>query len=281
MKKNKKKIGVGRVIQIIIIVLICAIDIYPIFWMLTASLKQSYEWSAKPAFALPDGFYWQNYVDAWNRGHMNIFFKNSLIDTLVSLIFIVIFSCTVGFALTKMRWKGRKFFDRYFQLGIMVPVATALIPLFQIFNRSNLYNTSTSLIISYIAFGLSLSIYLVTGYLRSFPDEIMEAAVIDGCGIYKLMFYVVGPLMKNAIVTVLVLQFFFKWNDLLFSMTFVSDTKLKTIQTGLLYFSDEFGSKNWGAIFASISMSIIPMLILYIVLNKTIIEGMTAGAVKG
>lgn len=281
MKTKKKKIGVGRVIQIIIIVLICAIDIYPIFWMLTASLKQSYEWSAKPAFALPDGFYWQNYVDAWNRGHMNIFFKNSLIDTLVSLIFIVIFSCTVGFALTKMRWKGRKFFDKYFQLGIMVPVATALIPLFQIFNRSNLYNTSTSLIISYIAFGLSLSIYLVTGYLRSFPDEIMEAAVIDGCGIYKLMFYVVGPLMKNAIVTVLVLQFFFKWNDLLFSMTFVSDTKLKTIQTGLLYFSDEFGSKNWGAIFASISMSIIPMLILYIVLNKTIIEGMTAGAVKG
>ncbi len=281
MKAKKKKIGVGRVIQIIIIVLICAIDIYPIFWMLTASLKQSYEWSAKPAFALPDGFYWQNYVDAWNRGHMNIFFKNSLIDTLVSLIFIVIFACTVGFALTKMRWKGRKFLDKYFQLGIMVPVATALIPLFQIFNRSSLYNTSTSLIISYIAFGLSLSIYLVTGYLRSFPDEIMEAAVIDGCGIYKLMFYVVGPLMKNAIVTVLVLQFFFKWNDLLFSMTFVSDTKLKTIQTGLLYFSDEFGSKNWGAIFASISMSIIPMLILYIVLNKTIIEGMTAGAVKG
>ena len=281
MKAKKKKIGVGRVIQIIIIVLICAIDIYPIFWMLTASLKQSYEWSAKPAFALPDGFYWQNYVDARNRGHMNIFFKNSLIDTLVSLIFIVIFACTVGFALTKMRWKGRKFLDKYFQLGIMVPVATALIPLFQIFNRSSLYNTSTSLIISYIAFGLSLSIYLVTGYLRSFPDEIMEAAVIDGCGIYKLMFYVVGPLMKNAIVTVLVLQFFFKWNDLLFSMTFVSDTKLKTIQTGLLYFSDEFGSKNWGAIFASISMSIIPMLILYIVLNKTIIEGMTAGAVKG
>ena len=109
----------------------------------------------------------------------------------------------------------------------------------------------------------------------------MEAAVIDGCGIYKLMYYVVLPLMKNAIVTVLVLQFFFKWNDLLFSMTFVSSTDLKTVQTGLMYFSDEFGSKNWGAIFASVSMSILPMLLLYTILNKTIIEGMTAGAVKG
>ena len=144
-----------------------------------------------------------------------------------------------------------------------------------------LYNTRWALILSYIAFGLSLSIYLVTGYLRSFPDEIMEAAVIDGCGIYKLLWYIVVPLLKNAIVTVLVLQFFFKWNDLLFSMTFVSSTALKTIQTGLMYFSDEFGSKNWGAIFASISMSIIPMLVLYSVLNKAVIEGMTAGAVKG
>ena len=109
----------------------------------------------------------------------------------------------------------------------------------------------------------------------------MEAAVIDGCGIFRLVWYVLTPLMKNSIVTVLVLQFFFKWNDLLFSMTFISDSKLKTVQTGLLYFSDEFGSKNWGAIFASVSMSVFPMLILYMILNKAVIEGMTAGAVKG
>ena len=144
-----------------------------------------------------------------------------------------------------------------------------------------LINTRTSLILAYIAFGLSLSIYLITGFLRSLPDEILEAAVVDGCDIYKLMWKVVVPLMKNAIVTVLVLQFFFKWNDLLFSMTFINDTKLKTIQTGLLYFQDEFGSKNWGAIFASVSMSVLPMLFLYMLLNKAVIEGMTAGAVKG
>ncbi len=280
-QKNRKKVTPGSIVSKVIIVLICVIDIYPIIWMLTASLKQSYEWSAKPAYALPDGFYFQNYIDAWNRGHMSTFFFNSVVDTMVSLVFIVMLSVLVGFACTKMQWKGREIVNRYFQLGIMVPVATALIPLFQIYNKMGLYNTRWALILSYIAFGLSLSIYLVTGYLRSFPDEIMEAAVIDGCGIYKLLWYIVVPLLKNAIVTVLVLQFFFKWNDLLFSMTFVSSTALKTIQTGLMYFSDEFGSKNWGAIFASISMSIIPMLVLYSVLNKAVIEGMTAGAVKG
>ena len=265
----------------IIIFLICVIEIYPLFWLLTASLKQQSEWSEFPAYALNKGFHIQNYIDAWTRGNMATFFKNSLITTVVSLIFIVIFATTVGFAVTKMQWRFKKAVARFFTLGIMIPVAVALIPLFQIYSRTGLLNTRTCLILTYIAFGLSLSIYLVQGYLRSFPDDIMEAAVIVGCGIYRMMWYIVVPLMKNAIITVLVLQFFFKWNDLLFSMTFISDSSLKTVQTGLLYFSDEFGSKNWGAIFASVSMSVFPMLILYTGLNKKVMEGMTAGAVKG
>ena len=117
--------------------------------------------------------------------------------------------------------------------------------------------------------------------MRSLPDELLEASVIDGCGIFSMMWHIVVPLMKNAAVTVLVLQFFYKWNDLLFSMTFVSDKNLKTIQTGLLYFQDQFGSKNWGAIFASVTISVVPMLLIYSVLNKKVIEGMVAGAVKG
>ena len=270
---------VKEVIRGIIILLICLVEIYPLFWMLTASLKQQYEWSEYPAYALNKGFHFQNYVDAWTRGNMATFFKNSLVTTLISLVFIVIFSCTVGFAVTKMEWKFRDAVSSYFTFGIMIPVAIALIPLFQIFSRTKMLNTHLCLVLAYIAFGLSLSVYLVKGYLRSFPDDIMEAAVIDGCGIYRLVWYVLTPLMKNSIVTVLVLQFFFKWNDLLFSMTFISDSKLKTVQTGLLYFSDEFGSRNWGAIFASVSMSVFPMLILYMILNKAVIEGMTAGAV--
>lgn len=265
----------------IFIIWLVIVGIYPVFWMLTASFKKPAEFVTKPAYALMDGFYIQNYIDAWTRGNMSIFFFNSLVATLISLVFIVIFSVTVGFAVTKMEWKFRKVVANFFMLGIMVPVATALVPLFQIYNNIHLVNTRLSLILTYIAFGLSLSIYLVTGYMRSLPDEVLEAAVIDGCSIYTLMTKIVVPLMKNAIVTVLVLQFFFKWNDLLFSMTFINDTSLRTIQTGLLYFQDEFGSRNWGAIFASVSISVFPMLILYTILNKKIIEGMTTGSVKG
>ncbi len=278
--ERNKKIIKSALVKIFIFILVI-IETYPIFWMLTAALKKPAEFVSKPAYALPDGFYFQNFVDAWTRGNMGLFFKNSVINTFVALIFIVIFSMTIGFAVTKMEWKFKNFFKQFFLLGIMIPVATALIPLFQIYNRMGLVNTRTCLILTYIAFGLSLSIFLVTGYMRSLSNEIMEAAVIDGCGIYSMMWYIVVPLMKNAAVTVLVLQFFYKWNDLIFSMTFINDTKLKTIQTGLLYFQNEFGAKNWGAIFASVTMSVLPMLVLYMILNKTVIEGMTAGAVKG
>lgn len=113
------------------------------------------------------------------------------------------------------------------------------------------------------------------------PDEILDAAVIDGCGTHGLLVKIVIPLIKNAIITNLVIQFFFKWNDLMAAMTFVSSKNLKTVQTGLLYFTDEFGTKNWGAIFASVSICVIPMLIMYLFLNKKVIEGMTAGATKG
>lgn len=265
----------------LLIGILVLLDVYPLFWMLTASFKQPAEFVEKPAYALNAGFYIQNYIDAWTRGKMATFFKNSLINTVISLVFIVLFTVTISFALTKMQWKGREFFKQYFAFGIMIPVATSLIPLFQIFQKMNLINTRTCLVIVYIASALSFSIYLITGSMISLPDELLEAAVIDGCGIYNLMLRVVVPLTKNSIVTVLVIQFFFKWNDLLYSMTFISSTDLKTIQTGLLYFETEFGSKNWGAIFASVSICVIPMMIMYLALNKKIMEGMVAGAVKG
>ena len=278
---EKKAINPVDIVKKVIIARVVIIDAYPIFWLFTCAFKKSSEFVSKPSFALPDGLYLQNFVEAWTRGNMGLYFKNSLIYTAAALVFIVILSMTIGFAVTQMEWKMKNFFADFFLLGLMVPVATALLPLFQIYNNLGLTNTRICLVITYIAFGLSLSIFLVTGYMRSLPREILEASVIDGCGIYSMMWHIVFPLMKNAAVTVLVLQFFYKWNDLLFSMTFISNSKLKTIQTGLLYFENEFGTKDWGAIFASIAISVFPMLIIYMILNKTVIEGMTSGAVKG
>lgn len=272
---------VGGGLKALIISLVVLMDVYPLFWMITASFKTSTEFATRPAYALNEGFYVQNYVDAWTRGKMSLYFVNSLMYTVCSLFFIVILCMCLSFALTKMHWKWRKFFSAYFALGIMIPGAVTLIPCFQIFKGLNLLNTRSGMIMLYTASSISFSIYLLASYMRSLPDEILEASVIDGCDIYKMLWHIVIPLMKNAIITVLVINFFFKWNDLITSMTFANKTSLKTVQTGLLYFQDEFGSKNWGAIFASVSISVMPMLLMYLFLNKAVIEGMTSGAVKG
>ncbi|MDO5574532.1 MAG: carbohydrate ABC transporter permease [bacterium] len=277
--KIKKKIK--RFFITLLILFVVFVDIYPLFWMITASLKQPSEFVTKAAYALNSGFYFQNYIDAWTKGNMSLFFRNSLMNTCVSIVFITMITVTMSFALVKMDWKLRKIADQYIAFGIMVPFTTAMIPLFQIFSKMHLIDTRTCLILIYVSTSVSFSVFLTSGYMRSLSDEILEAAVIDGCGIHGLLFRIVIPLIKNAIITNVVIQFFFKWNDLLAAMTFVSSKRLKTVQTGLLYFTDEFGTKNWGAIFASVSICVIPMLIMYLFLNKRVIEGMTAGATKG
>ncbi len=265
----------------ILVLLFLAIEVYPILWMLLSSFKATREFTVNPSYALPEGLYLKNYVDAWTTGKMSIFFKNSLITTATSLVLIVLLSTSVSFALVKMRWKLRKAAMSFFMSGIMVPVTIVLIPLFTMYKSLHLLNTYWSLIITYTGFGLSLSVYLISGYMMSLPDELIEAAVIDGCDIYTVFWKIVVPLSMNAIITVVVIQFFFRWNDMIFSMTFISRTAMKTVQTGLMYFSDEWGNKNWGAIFAAIAIGVMPTLGLYAGLNKLVIDGMTAGAVKG
>lgn len=264
-----------------LIVAFLFMEIYPIFWIMVSSIKSNNEFALSPSYALPQGIYWQNYVEAWNRGRMNIYFMNSAIVTVISLVLIVILSTTSAFALTKMRWRLRGRVMSMFLSGIMVPTAVVLIPLYMIYNNIGLINSRLSLILTYIAFGLPLSIFLLRSYLVALPDELMEASVIDGANIYQVFYHVVLPLMKTGIVTVGVIQFYFRWNDLMFSMTFINDSALKTVQTGLLYFSDQYGNRNWGAIFACIAISVMPTLIIYVAMNKLVIEGMTAGAIKG
>lgn len=276
-----KKRNISRLIGTSLIVLFVIIEVYPILWIFLSSIKSTDEFALSASYALPSGIHYQNYVEAWNRGRMNIYFKNSAIVTIISLFFIVLFSSSASFALTKMRWKLRDKVMKIFLSGIMVPTAVVLIPLYTIYNGLNLLNNHLSLILTYVAFGMPLSIYLLRGYLTALPDDLLEAAVIDGADIFRILWHIMLPLMKTGIVTVLVIQFYFRWNDLMFSMTFISDTAKKTVQTGLLYFSDQFGNRDWGAIFACIAISVIPTLLLYVFLNKMVIEGMTAGALKG
>lgn len=255
-------------------------ELYPIFWLLVSSLKESSEFALKPIYAMPEGIHWQNYVAAWNAG-MSTYFVNSVLATFPSLFLTIALGSAAAFGIVVLQWRFSSVALLTFLSGIMVPMQIVILPLFSIFMKVGLLNTLWGLIIVYTAFGLPLTVFMMSGFMKNLPREVIEAAIVDGASIYTVFRRIAVPMVMNSIVTVALVQFFFIWNDLLLSMTFVTKTDVKTIQTGLLSFVGRYGVVDWGPTFAGIAMAVIPTLIIYLFLNRTVIKGLTGGAVKG
>ncbi len=228
----------------------------------------------------PSGLDWQNYAQAWTSG-MGTYFLNSILTVFPALLLILVISLAASFALEVMKWRGSNLVLLAFLAGVMIPLQMVLLPLFTIYFQTQLINTRWALIITYTAFGLPLSVFLMAGFFKSVPRGVIEAAVLDGASIYQIFTRVALPMVANGLVTIALVQFFFLWNDLLFSLTFISSDELRTIQTGLLNFSGQYGQVQWGPTFAAISLAVFPTLIIYLILNQQVIKGLTAGSVKG
>ena len=263
------------------IALLLVVELYPLLWLFLQSFKTSEEITSNPIWSLPHSVYLHNWSEAWTNGHIQTYFKNSLLATLPALVLIIALGLGAAFGIEVMRWRGRNAVLFLFITGILIPMQMVLLPMFTIYFHLHLIDSLWSLIIAYTAFGLPLAVFLLASYFRAVPREILEAAALDGANIYQTFIRVAAPMVSNAIVTVAVVQFFFIWNDLLLSLTFISSQNKKTIQPGLLDFTGQFGQIDWGATFAAISMTILPTLILYLFLNQRVIRGLTAGGVKG
>lgn len=284
MMRSKRNISLktllSRTPTWVLIGLLLVVEIYPLLWLLLSSFKTNAEFTLEPFWSLPTHLHWQNYVDAWNSG-MSTYFLNSILAVFPSLALIILLSAAAGFALEVMLWRGRNTILLIFLAGIMVPAQMLLLPLFTIYFQLGLIDTRWALIITYTAFGLPLSVFLMAGFFKAVPRSILEAAILDGANIFQVFFRVAVPMVANGIMTIALVQFFFLWNDLLFSLTFISSDENRTIQTGLLNFTGEFGQVAWGPTFAAISLAVFPTLLLYLALNQQVIKGLTAGSVKG
>src|ERR1051326_2160682 len=225
--------------------LLLVVEVYPLLWLLLSSFKTNPEFTLEPFWSLPSSLDWQNYVDAWNSG-MNIYFLNSILAVFPSLALIILLSAAAGFALEVMLWRGRNAILLIFLAGIMVPAQMLLLPLFTIYFQLGLIDSRWALIITYTVFGLPLSVFLMAGFFKAVPRTILEAAILDGANIFQVFYRVALPMVANGIMTIALVQFFFLWNDLLFSLTFISSDENRTIQTGLLNFTGEFGQVAWG-----------------------------------
>ncbi|MBA8817178.1 raffinose/stachyose/melibiose transport system permease protein [Microbacterium halimionae] len=263
------------------VAILLVIVAYPLVWLLLGSFKTQDEFLSEPFWTLPRQWNFDNYIEAFVGGGLGGYIVNSVIAVFPSLALIVILGTAAGFALEVMVWKGRGMVLLMFLAGIMIPVQMILLPLFTIYFNVHLTGTLWPLIITYVAIGMPLTVFMMATYFRSVPREIFEAAALDGAGIY-LMFWRVGlPLVSNAVFTVALVQFFFIWNDLLIALTFVNSQGLRTIQVGLLNFTGQYGAVDYGPMFAGIAVNVIGTLVLYLFLNQKVMRGMTAGSVKG
>lgn len=265
----------------LVVALLVVLMLYPLIWLFLSSLKTDADFTLRPLWSLPEGMHWQNYSDALTTGNIGTYFLNSVLTVFPSLFVILALSLMAGFGLEVMLWRGRNAVLLVFLAGIMVPVQMVLLPLFTIYFHLQLIDTRWSLIITYTGFSLPLSVFLMAGFYKGVPRVVIEAATIDGCNIFQIFYYVAVPLVANGLVTIALVQFFFLWNDLLFSLSFISSDSLRTIQTGLYNFTGQYGQVSWGPTFAAISLAVFPTLLIYLVLNQRVMKGLAAGSLKG
>ncbi|MCS7242977.1 MAG: carbohydrate ABC transporter permease [Candidatus Caldatribacterium sp.] len=265
----------------VVIGVLVVFETYPLVWMVLSSLKAPHEFTTRPIYTFPEGIWWENYLRAWTVGRVGTYLRNSVIVTLPSLLATLFLGTMAAFGIEVMRSRWNSVVLLVFLAGIMIPVQMILLPLFAFYHKVQLLDTWWALIITYTAYGLPLTVFFMTGYFQALSREVLEAAILDGATIFQVFFRIAVPMAANALFTLAMVQFFFIWNDLVFSLTFVSTIERRTVQTGLLNFVGRFGQIEWGPTFAAIALVVIPTFFLYLFLSRFIMEGLTAGALKG
>ncbi|MBP3877052.1 MAG: carbohydrate ABC transporter permease [Lachnospiraceae bacterium] len=256
------------------------IDLFPVYWMFTFSLKNNEEIFGNNIIGLPKHWLWSNYTSALNTGHMSLYFLNSTIVAVATIVITLAVALMGTFALTRMVWKGRKTLNKFFMLGLTIPIHASIVPVYVTLSRLHLLNTYWALIIPYSAFSLSMAILVCTGFMNEIPRELDEAACIDGCSIWGIFFRIIVPMMKPAVATVGIYTFLQCWNELMFANIFISKTELKTLPVGVQALSGQY-TTDWGPIGAALVLATFPTLLVYIFLSKSIQDSFAAGAIKG
>lgn len=280
-KRQPTRLIVQRAVLNVTIALIVIVQVYPLAWLFLTSIRTERDFAGGDPFALPSEVTLDNYVRAFAAGNLGLNILNSLIVTLGASLLIVVAGMMAAYALQVLGFRLSGFVRALFLLGIVVPVQIALVPLFIDYSQVGLLDTHLSMIIPLAAFSLPMSVYLFSSFYEYIPNEIYEAASLDGAGPYRVFGQITLPLSTNTIITVVLVNSIFIWNDFIFANTFVLSDGLKTIPLGLQNYIGAMGNTDWTATFAAVCVTITPLLLVFLVLNKAMIHGLESGATKG
>jgi raffinose/stachyose/melibiose transport system permease protein len=261
------------------IMLLSITCIFPVVWLLYSSVKTDAEFTISPS-AFPAKIHFDNYINAFRRANFGTFTFNSFFNSVIALSLVLIISFTLGYLLSRYRFKGRNLIYGMLMASMMIPVYALIVPVFIQEKNLGIHNTRFSLIPIYVALELPTAVFLIDGYLKSISIDLEDAASIDGATLPKIMFTIMMPICKPILSTIIILTFMHVWNEFAFAQVLLMDEKIKTIPIGLTYFTSQY-STSYTLLLAALAMATIPVIIIYLFFYNKIMEGMMAGAIKG
>lgn len=282
MSGNSKTVfakNTGRILTYAVLITVVFISIMPVVWMWVAALIPKELYTGDP-FVIPARLTLKNIAAAWTTGRMSIYMVNSILVAIPRVAVVLLLSSLAGFAFGKLNFKGKNLIFAFILVGMMIPIQAMIIPLYYTIQKMNLIDTLRAMIIPYFGLSMPFACFMMRSFFRDLPDEIMESATIDGSSNFKTWLYIMMPLVKPAILSLLVFEFMWSWNDFLLPMLFVYDNSFRTLPLGLMYFQGEY-MRDHTLIAAGVTICTLPIIVVYIIFQRTFIEGITAGAVKG
>lgn len=283
MKKNKKtakRYTRGNLAVQIIMTVVALLYLAPLAVILNYSFKTKKELYLSSPLSLPQSLNLENYIKAFDKLNMKATFVNTFFYTVVSVLILALLCGTTAWAIARCKHRLFKFFYVYFIIGILIPYQALFLPIYTIGYKLHLTNTRYGIIFMYVATGISFGVFLMTSFMSTVPIELEESARIDGCSVYRTYFSIVLPLLKPSMATLIIMQSFQIWNDYLLASLYVSKKQLKTLTVAISsLFSAQ--SSDYTTAMAAIVISVVPVAILFLSLQKYFIKGMTVGAVKG
>lgn len=277
--RNKKPLKLSKIIIFTILAIASIAQLFPLVWLVDFSLCKSGDLFGAEILKWPSDPQFINYKTAWIDGKIPQYLFNSIFINFATIFFTVLFALMMSYALVRMRWRIRKGVMTFILLGLMIPIHATLLPNFITFKAVGLQDSYLSLIVPYVAFGLPLAVFILSGFLESIPRAIEEAAIIDGCGIFRIIFSIILPITKSSISTVVIMTFLNTWNEFIMAATYLSSDQYKTLPFAVYNFAGQYAS-NYSVQFAVMALVALPSLIIYILMNEQITKGAMAGSVK-
>ena len=255
--------------------------IFPMIWMIYSSFKTDQELFFSP-WAPPVELQWDNFARAWTKAHVGDYLLNTLIVVVPALLLTLIISAMAAYVLARFEFVGRRFLFYMFLSGMLFPVFLALVPLFNLVNQLKMLNTFHGLILVYIAYSLPFTIFFLTGFFKTLPTEIEESAIMDGANPYQVFFKVMLPMASPGLISMGIFNFLGMWNQYVLPLVLISDESKYMLSQGLAFMLfKQFYENDWSALFAALTIIMVPTLIVYITFQKQIQDGITTGALKG